>query len=120
MAHGSAVSSPARSTAPDRNLATLQTGRSFEVLVAAKFVVEPYGIGLFQRLDHLFDALDAELMAAQDGLAREETTWRATPISSPDRLSTKTHYSLLSATLRASTASSPTMVARAVHLPRLV
>ena len=30
-------------------------------------------IGLFQRLEHLFDALDAELNAAQDGLAREET-----------------------------------------------
>jgi len=26
-----------------------------------------------QRLEHLFDALDAELKAAQDGLAREET-----------------------------------------------
>src|SRR2546423_1954537 len=35
--------------------------------------VPAYGIGLFQRLDHLFDALDAELKAAQDGLAREET-----------------------------------------------
>ena len=32
-----------------------------------------YRIGLFQRLDHLFDALDAELKAAQDGLAREQT-----------------------------------------------
>jgi hypothetical protein len=35
--------------------------------------VPAYGIGLFQRLDHLFDELDAELKAAQDGLAREET-----------------------------------------------
>ena len=35
--------------------------------------VPAYGIGLFQRLDHLSDALDAELKAAQDGLAREET-----------------------------------------------
>jgi hypothetical protein len=32
-----------------------------------------YGIGLFQRLDHLLNALGAELKAAQDGLAREET-----------------------------------------------
>jgi hypothetical protein len=31
-----------------------------------------YGIGLFQRLDHLFDALDAELKGAQDGHAPEE------------------------------------------------
>jgi hypothetical protein len=35
--------------------------------------VPAYGIGLFQRLDHLCDALGAELKAAQDGLAREET-----------------------------------------------
>jgi hypothetical protein len=35
--------------------------------------VPAYGIGLFQRLDHICDALDAELKAAQDGLAREET-----------------------------------------------
>jgi len=37
--------------------------------------VPAYGIGLFQRLDHLFDALDAELKAAQDGLAREVRRW---------------------------------------------
>jgi hypothetical protein len=35
--------------------------------------VEAYGIGLFQRLDHVLDALSAELKAAQDGLGREET-----------------------------------------------
>jgi len=35
--------------------------------------VPAYGIGLFQRLDHLCDALGVELKAAQDGLAREET-----------------------------------------------
>jgi hypothetical protein len=34
--------------------------------------VSAYGIGLFQRL-HVLDALAAELKAAQDGLAREET-----------------------------------------------
>jgi len=31
--------------------------------------VPAYGIGLFQRLDHLLDAVGAELKAAQDGLA---------------------------------------------------
>jgi len=35
--------------------------------------VPAYGIGLFQRLDNLLDALSAELRVAQDGLAREET-----------------------------------------------
>jgi hypothetical protein len=35
--------------------------------------VEAYGKGLFQRLDHILDALSAELKAAQDGLGREET-----------------------------------------------
>ena len=35
--------------------------------------VPAYGIGLFQWLDHLRDGLDAELKAAQDGLAREES-----------------------------------------------
>jgi hypothetical protein len=35
--------------------------------------VSAYGTGLFQRLEHLLDALAAELKAAQDGLAREET-----------------------------------------------
>jgi hypothetical protein len=35
--------------------------------------VAVYGTGLFQRLDHLLEALTAELKAAQDGLAREET-----------------------------------------------
>ena len=35
--------------------------------------VEAYGTGLFQRLDHVLDALSAELKAAQDGLGREET-----------------------------------------------
>jgi hypothetical protein len=54
---------PERSDAPE--YATART------LDAAQ--VPAYGIGLFQRLDHLFDALDAELKAAQDGLAREET-----------------------------------------------
>ena len=44
------------------------TARTLEVAQ-----VPAYGIGHFQRLDHLFDALDAELKAAQDGLAREET-----------------------------------------------
>ena len=44
------------------------TGRTLDVAQ-----VSAYGTGLFQRLDHLFDALDAELKAAQDGLAREET-----------------------------------------------
>ena len=82
--------------------------------------VPAYGIGLFQRLDHLFDALDSELKAAQDGLAREETNLT----SYTDQLARPFEHeearSLLSATLRASTASSPTIVARAVHLPRLV
>jgi len=32
-----------------------------------------YGTGLFQRLDNLLEGLDAELKAARDGLAREET-----------------------------------------------
>lgn len=32
-----------------------------------------YGTGLFQRLDRLLEALDAELKTARDGLAREET-----------------------------------------------
>jgi hypothetical protein len=32
-----------------------------------------YGIGVFQRLDHVLDALDSELKTARDGLAREET-----------------------------------------------
>jgi hypothetical protein len=32
-----------------------------------------YGTGLFQRFDHVLEALDAELKAAPDGLAREET-----------------------------------------------
>ena len=32
-----------------------------------------YGTGLFQRLDHLSEAIDGELKAARDGLAREET-----------------------------------------------
>src|SRR5712692_4608044 len=50
----------------------------------------------------------------------KKPTWPATPINSPDGLSTKRRCSLLSATLPASTASSPTMVTRAVHLPRLV
>ncbi len=36
-------------------------------------MLEGYGTGLFQRLDHVLQALDAELRAAQDGLAREET-----------------------------------------------
>ena len=35
--------------------------------------VPAYGTGLFQRLDHVLEALDAELKAARDGLAREET-----------------------------------------------
>ena len=35
--------------------------------------VSAYGTGLFQRLDHVLDALPAELKAAHDGLAREET-----------------------------------------------
>jgi len=35
--------------------------------------VSAYGTGLFQRLEHLLGALPAELKAAQDGLAREET-----------------------------------------------
>ncbi len=35
--------------------------------------VPAYGTGLFQRLDHLLEALDTELKAARDGLAREET-----------------------------------------------
>jgi hypothetical protein len=35
--------------------------------------VSAYDTGLFQRLEHLLDALAAELKAAQDGLAREET-----------------------------------------------
>jgi hypothetical protein len=35
--------------------------------------VSAYGTGLFQRLEHLLDALATELKAAQDGLAREET-----------------------------------------------
>ncbi len=36
-------------------------------------MIEAYGTGLFQRLDHVLQALDAELKAARDGLAREET-----------------------------------------------
>ncbi len=35
--------------------------------------VPAYGTGLFQRLDHVLEAFDAELKAARDGLAREET-----------------------------------------------
>ena len=35
--------------------------------------VPAYGIGLIQRLDHVLEALAAELKTAQDGLAREET-----------------------------------------------
>jgi hypothetical protein len=35
--------------------------------------VSAYGTGLFQRLEHLLDALTAELKAAQDGLARDVT-----------------------------------------------
>ncbi len=35
--------------------------------------VSAYGTGLFQRLDHVLEALDAELKAARDGLTREQT-----------------------------------------------
>jgi hypothetical protein len=44
------------------------TGRTLDVSQ-----IPAYGAGVFQRLDHLLDALDSELKAAQDGLTREET-----------------------------------------------
>ena len=54
---------------PDRSDALeYATARTLDVAQ-----VPAYGIGLFQRLDNLLDALGAELRAAQDGLAREET-----------------------------------------------
>jgi hypothetical protein len=54
---------------PERsNALEYGTGRTLD---AAQ--LHAYGIGLFQRLDHLLDALGAELKGAHDGLAREET-----------------------------------------------
>ena len=54
---------------PDRSDALeYATARTLDVAQ-----VPAYGIGLFQRDDNLLDALGAELRAAQDGLAREET-----------------------------------------------
>ena len=53
-------------------------GRSDALEYATARTLDPlqapaYGTGLFQRLDHLSEAIDGELKAAQDGLAREET-----------------------------------------------
>jgi hypothetical protein len=54
---------------PDRSDALeYATARTLDVAQ-----VPAYGIGLFQRLDHLLGALNAQLKAALDGLARDET-----------------------------------------------
>jgi BMFP domain-containing protein YqiC len=46
------------------------TARTLDPLQAAA-----YGTGLFQRLDNVLDAIDAELKATQDALAREKTNF---------------------------------------------
>jgi hypothetical protein len=91
-----------------------QGGQEGRAIAAGQFAGLPdhaCDIGLFQRLDHLFAAVDAELKAVQNGLAGEETNLT----SYTDQFAGPCDHeeALLPAQrdLPASTAHSPTIVA---------